>query len=266
MTSLDHYLASRQCLWDKASSSGNDFVSISEILQSRCPQSDHRTLHRTLRNDELPAWLQDTNSSPSIDAESNKERCVLRVVWIPHDRRSAVNDVGDGPRPSYSYIQPRTSTGKISSRVPWCWLRCRTIYREARLLFLQASTPRSDMVPGLKLRAHQCYLHCSAAESRHPSGSGILPVHSGLGYYSAPACPNVFHTVLQGDQQSHESCQAANTPDRSAYRTPSFRNSRRATSYRRASLAFGGHEWLLGQTCPRHTESGHYARIGYTCF
>lgn len=96
MTSLDHYLASRQCLWDKASSSGNDFVSVSEILQSRCPQSDHRTLHRTLRNDELPTWLQDTNNSPSIYVDSNRERRVLRLAWIPHDRRSAVNDVGDG--------------------------------------------------------------------------------------------------------------------------------------------------------------------------
>lgn len=96
MTSLDHYLASRQCLWDKTCSSGNDFVSVSEIFQSRRPESDHQTLHRTLRNDELQSWLEDPTDSPSVAGGSNGKRRVLRVVWIPYDKRSGVNDVGDG--------------------------------------------------------------------------------------------------------------------------------------------------------------------------
>lgn len=96
MTSLDHYLASRQCLWDKASSSGNDFVSVSEIFQSRCPKSDHQTLHQTLRNHELQGWLEDPINCHSVAEGPNGKRRVLRIVWIPHDKRSGVNDVGDG--------------------------------------------------------------------------------------------------------------------------------------------------------------------------
>lgn len=96
MASLDEYLASRQCLWDKASSSGNEFISISEVWQAKSPESDHHTLHRTLRNHELPAWLEDTNNSHPIDAGSKGKTRVLRLVWIPHDKRSGANDVGDG--------------------------------------------------------------------------------------------------------------------------------------------------------------------------
>lgn len=50
-----------------------------------------------VKNDELPAWLDKTTTFPSFDADTNRQRRVLRVVWIaPQENQSGVNDVGEG--------------------------------------------------------------------------------------------------------------------------------------------------------------------------
>ena len=53
-------------------------------------------MHRTLNNEELSTWLDNTNNSHTTDAPLNDKKCVLRVAWIPHDRKQGINDVGAG--------------------------------------------------------------------------------------------------------------------------------------------------------------------------
>jgi hypothetical protein len=96
MASMDEYFASRQCLWDKFSSSSKDFLTVSEVWHSKSSNIKHKALHRTISNRELSTWLDDTNTSQPMDATLNDEKCVLRVAWIPHDRKQGLNDVGAG--------------------------------------------------------------------------------------------------------------------------------------------------------------------------
>lgn len=155
MASLDRYLASRQCLWDKSSSSGNQFVSVSEIIQSRCSETDHQTLHQMVENHELPAWLDETSDFPSVDADTKRRRRVLRVVWIPHqENRSGVNDVGEGvlelvtQRFSHQLPQARfraTLHGAGSVVEPSTWRRSFYFCKHPHLAITWSQDPTSGL-------------------------------------------------------------------------------------------------------------------------
>lgn len=96
MASIDHYFASRNCLWGEFSSSNKDILTVSEVWHSEGSNNQHKALHRTINNGELSKWLDNTNSSKPVDTTLNDKRCVLRVAWIPHYRKSRLNDVGAG--------------------------------------------------------------------------------------------------------------------------------------------------------------------------
>jgi hypothetical protein len=96
MASIDHYFASRQCLWGEFSSSSKSFLAVSEVWHSKGSNNEHKALHRTVNNGELSTWLDHTNNSQPMDATPNDKKCVLRVAWIPHDRKQGLNDVGAG--------------------------------------------------------------------------------------------------------------------------------------------------------------------------
>ncbi|KAK7968839.1 hypothetical protein PG988_007912 [Apiospora saccharicola] len=49
-----------------------------------------------LQNEDLPSWLEDPNGIPETKASPEGQKCTLRIVWIPHDRTTGVNDVGHG--------------------------------------------------------------------------------------------------------------------------------------------------------------------------
>jgi hypothetical protein len=57
---------------------------------------EHKALHHTVNNGDLSTWLNETNTPQSLDPTLKKEKCVLRVAWIPHDRKQGLNDVGAG--------------------------------------------------------------------------------------------------------------------------------------------------------------------------
>ena len=96
MASIDHYFASRQSFWGEFSSSSKSVLAVSEVWHSTGSNAEHKALHRTVNNGQLSTWLEDTETSQLRDATLHDRKCVLRVAWIPHDRRKGLNDVGAG--------------------------------------------------------------------------------------------------------------------------------------------------------------------------
>ena len=96
MASIDHYFASRQCLWGEFSSSNKGFLTVSEVWHSKGSNTEYEALHRTVNNEDLSTWLDDTRNSQDMDATVKDKSCVLRVAWVPHDRKRGLNDVGAG--------------------------------------------------------------------------------------------------------------------------------------------------------------------------
>ncbi|RDW66955.1 hypothetical protein BP5796_09704 [Coleophoma crateriformis] len=96
MASIDDYFASRQSLWGEFSSSNKSFLTVSEVWHSKDSNSQPEALHRTVKNRELSTWLDNTETSQPMDTTLKDKKCVLRVAWVPHDRKQGLNDVGAG--------------------------------------------------------------------------------------------------------------------------------------------------------------------------
>lgn len=96
MTSIDEYFATRQSLWGRFLSCDNPFIVVTEVIRPGPQGCSKSTVHRRLRNQDLPSWLEEANGSPGTEASPENERCTLRIAWIPHDRTTGINNVGHG--------------------------------------------------------------------------------------------------------------------------------------------------------------------------
>ncbi|KAJ4141748.1 hypothetical protein NW768_000965 [Fusarium equiseti] len=96
MATVDDYFASRQCVWDDFGASGNLSIKVSEIRQSRGPDSTHQTLTHAIHNESLPGWLSRT----ADDIKQMPDTCLARMVWFPYDRRQGKVDTGHGVLPA----------------------------------------------------------------------------------------------------------------------------------------------------------------------
>lgn len=97
MASIDEYFASRQCVWGNFTSSGNQYMMVTEIRQQK-DSSSRQTLHQRLPGAVVSYWMPKSRDTACIgsDGQTEKGTCALRIVWVPHDRKTGVNDIGHG--------------------------------------------------------------------------------------------------------------------------------------------------------------------------
>ena len=94
MGSIHNYFATLEDIWEPFSFSPKDQLEVSVILEDTTNADGRKTVHETLRNEDVEHWLQNTARRGPRD-ETDCAR-LLRIAWISHDSKYGIKHVDSG--------------------------------------------------------------------------------------------------------------------------------------------------------------------------